>query len=308
MVFDLVTSWVVLGVGSLLPLGIGFWLQPRLTRELLRDLRVPRILHFVALGGLGMALHLRTFGSFESLPLGKLAVAGGLLVAALTYAAVFAIVTNNITDLEADRISNPDRPLVRGTVDKRSYLVAGIFALVWALVIAACTHVALLWGILGISAGYYVYSCPPLRLKRIPIVAKLVIGLNSWIVAVCGFALAGGNPLEFPWIWTVFILVPLSFAANFIDLKDTEGDRATGIATLPVLLGERRARHVIVAGTLATYLMGGILLGLPWVYPLNAGAAALHIFFLYRKPYDERWVFLIHVGAIFGLDIFLFWT
>lgn len=309
-------GWILGGL--LLPPLMGLWLFPSLTRALLSDLRVPRILHFAALGGLGMALRLRETGISAETNWAELTVQLVAMIVVLAYAAVFAIVTNNLEDLEADRISNPDRPLVRGSVDKQAYLLAGIAAQVLALVFALlfpCLTSAdpgmepeLFLGILAISVGYYVYSCRPFRLKRVPIVAKLVIGFNSWVVAVCGYALAGGDWQQFPWIWSLFILLPLAFAANFIDLKDTEGDRATGVATLPVLLGEVRARHVIALATLATYVMGGVLLGVAWVYPLNAVAAIAHIYLLYRQPYDERGIFLVLLGSLLGLDIFLIWA
>ncbi len=160
-------------------------------------------------------------------------------------------------------------------------------------------------GILAVSVGYFVYSCRPMRLKRVPILSKLIIGFNFLSVAVCGYALAGGDWRAFPLDWLAFILVPFSLAANFIDLKDTEGDRAQGVATLPVLLGESLARHLIAAATVATYLMGALLLDIAWVYPLNFAGAALHVYLLYRRPYDERFVFLVLMGALFGLDGFL---
>ncbi len=53
--------------------------------------------------------------------------------------------------------------------------------------------------------------------------------MNGWMVTVCGYALAGGEWSTFPWIWSIFIFVPLSLAANFIDLKDIAGDKATGL-------------------------------------------------------------------------------
>lgn len=313
-------TWVTLIGGSLLPPLIGWWRYPLLTRELLRDLRLPRILHFVALGGLGMALTAKETGQGVAVLTLEWGLAMGWMVVALTYAAVFAIVTNNVEDVEADRISNPNRPLVQGTVDAVLYLRAGWFCLAWGILLAfgpmlsiPCTvtdctaPLALPACIVLISAGYYLYSCKPFRLKRLPFVAKLIIGINSWVVALCGYGLTGSPVMKFPWEWTVFILVPLSLAANFIDLKDVEGDRATGVATLPILFGVRRARGLIAAATLATYIMATALLARAWVYPLTAIAALTHVYLLYRKPYDERWIFLVYVGALFGLDLFLLW-
>ncbi len=295
------SPWLlVLGV---LPVGAGLLVQPRLTRALLADLRVARILHYAALGGLGMALglHDRRAELFTA----ETVVRFALLVITLAYAAVFAIVTNNLADVGADRISNPDRPLVRGTVAPRPYLAAGIAAEIVALALAAAADVRLSVGIVVISLGYAAYSCPPLRLKRVPVVAKLIIGLNSLVAAVCGFALCGGDWRAFPPVWAAYVLGPVALAANFVDLKDTAGDRADGVATLPVLLGERCARAFIAAASVSGYVMAGWLLGLAWVWPLNAVMAILHVRFLYRQPYDERFVFAIYVPSLFALDVLL---
>jgi 4-hydroxybenzoate polyprenyltransferase len=300
--------WSVLFLLALAFPVLCYLLWPSVTRVILSDLRLPRILHYVALAGLGAALWLREEerrgAIFQDTTLW---MRFGLLVVCLTYAAIFAIVTNNLEDLEADRISNRGRPLVQGRVDARRYLIAGIACELVALALAFAADARMGAGILAISAGYYVYSCRPLRLKRVPILSKLLIGFNSLCVAVCGYALAGADWRAFPMAWLLFIMLPLSLAANFVDLKDTAGDRVQGVATLPVLLGESLARHLIAAATFTTYLMGAILLGIAWVYPLNLLGAGLHIYFLYRKPYDERWVFLILVGAMFALDILLFW-
>lgn len=304
--------FLLLLTGIFLPVAIGMTVAPVLTRAMLGDLRVPRILHYVALGGIGWMLYLRQeLPATLPAPLPGLheALVFAVFVVSLSYAAVAAIVTNNLEDLGADRISNPHRPLAQGTVAPRPYLIAGICCQAIALVVAGVCDLHMFWGVLGISAGYFIYSCRPLRLKRIPILSKALIGLNSWLVAACGFALAGGDPTAFPMWWGIWIIGPMSLAANFVDLKDTEGDRATGVWTLPVLLGESYARHAIAIATLGSYGMAAWLLWPicpPWVLPLNAGAAVAHVVLLYRRPYDERWVFLVYVGALYGLIFLLF--
>lgn len=299
-----VTSGLLL-IGSLLTAAAGAVLRPRLTRELLGDLRFARILHYVALAVLGGALLLRQTGSSGRIAEPALQLQFALFAVALAYAAIFAIVTNNLEDLSADRISNPDRPLVRKAVTPTAYLGAGIACLLVSLILAWLADRQMFVGIVAVTAGYYVYSCRPFRWKRVPIFAKLLIGANGLAVAVCGFALAGGDWRAFPPVWALYLLVPMSLAANFVDLKDTDGDRHAGVATLPVLLGERSARHVIAVATVAAYGMAGWLLAIPWVYPLNALTAATHLYFLYRKPYEERWVFMIYVTALFSLDALL---
>jgi 4-hydroxybenzoate polyprenyltransferase len=293
---------LLLSAALLLPFLAGLG-SPRLTRAILGDLRLPRILYFVLLAALGMAFWVNGHG-IPPWPQARwlaLALDGAVLGLSLAYAAIFAIVTNNLEDQDADRISNPTRPLVSGRVAPRPYLWAGIACLAAALALSFAARLEIGCGILAISAGYWAYSCRPLRLKRVPFVGKFVIGLNSWFAALVGWCMIGGQLLAFPPVATLLLLVPMALAANFIDLKDVEGDRAQGVRTLPVLLGRARARHVIAIGTVLTYLLGGWLVGVAWVWPLNLLGLGLHLYFLYREPYHERWVFLILLGSLLGL-------
>jgi geranylgeranylglycerol-phosphate geranylgeranyltransferase len=281
-------------------------LFPPITREIVRDIRVLRILHYVVLALLGIALlgqkeNVEAFFISEETML-----VFPLFIVALAYAAVFAIVTNNIEDLEADRLTNPTRPLVLGTVNKRHYLMAGVFCLVYSLLLSLLVQKEMFYGILAISAGYYIYSCRPFRIKRIPIVSKLFIGANSLVVAVCGYVLAGGAVKEFPLAWAMFILLPLSLSANFVDLKDTEGDRKMGVKTLPVLFGEKNAKGFIAACTICTYLVAAILINILWFYPLVLFVSLLHCYLLYRKPYNEKPVFVVYITGLVGLELVLF--
>jgi 4-hydroxybenzoate polyprenyltransferase len=264
-----------------------------------------RILHYIALALFGFSLYFSNHDVGMYFSQADEWLIFPLFIIALIYAAVFAIITNNIADLETDKISNTKRPLVKGTVEHAAYLLAGIFCLAYALVLSLLVNSLMFYSILMISAGYYIYSCKPFRLKRIPFIAKLLIGFNSLVVAVCGFVLAGGRVIDFPVTWAIFIVLPLSLAANFIDLKDIAGDSKTGIKTLPVIFGERRAIHLISFFTICTYVMAAVLINLLWVYPMCGFMALVHIVLFYRKPYNEKPVFLIYISALFGLNIIL---
>lgn len=295
---------IVLIVSCGLPL-FAFWFNPVLTKEMLKDLRIPRILHYVALASIGMALSLKNFTNFGIFLQNEGLFSVLILIFSLVYAAIFAIVTNNIEDLPTDAITNPNRPLVLGKIHTKHYLWVGIFCQIWALVLAYSLSIFIFGGILAISLGYYLYSCSPFRLKRIPILAKMIIGFNSFAVAWSGWVLVGGAAKQFPIKWMLFILIPLSLAANFVDLKDTEGDKWMNVKTLPVLLGQEKATHLIAVFTLMSYVIAGILLANLWLFIPNLFMAFLHIYFLYQKPYNEKPVFLIYVSSLYGLAVFL---
>lgn len=302
----MLTHIILLSISIVFPL-LFLALSPALTKEILRDLRLIRILHYVALAALGFALYFKDHELSLLFFPGKILVFP-LFIIALIYAAVFAIVTNNIADIETDKISNPKRPLVLGTVQLQPYRLAGICSLIFSLLLSLAVQAVMFYGIFIISAGYYIYSCRPFRLKRIPVIAKLIIGVNSLVVAVCGFMLAGGELNNFPLVWAVFIILPLSLAANFVDLKDTAGDGISGIRTLPVILGQKKAINLICFFTICTYAMAAIIVNLSWVYPLCGVMAVLHIVLLYRKPYNEKPIFLVYISALFGLNIILLFS
>ncbi|MBL7912564.1 MAG: UbiA prenyltransferase family protein [Bacteroidia bacterium] len=288
----------------ILPL-LFFILQKNLLYVIVNDIRLGRILHYVALMVFGASLFYKTSYAYDKISLDTLLLFF-LFTVTLVYAAVFAIVTNNIEDIDADKITNPHRPLVKNIVQQQPYFLAGVTCLVVALLTAILVDVVLFTSILLISVGYYIYSCRPFRLKRIPFLSKFIIGLNSLIVAMGAFCLAGGTLTDFPLLWLIFILFPLSLSANFVDLKDIEGDRQTGIKTLPVFFGEKRALIIISVSTFITYIFAAVILNIFWVYPLVILSALLHIWFLFKKPYKEAPVFFVFLSGIFGLSVLLY--
>jgi 4-hydroxybenzoate polyprenyltransferase len=60
--------------------------------------------------------------------------------------------------------------------------------------------------VLGISIIYFIYSCKPFKFKRFVLFAKLLIGINSFISAICGFVIAGGAWNEFPILWRISLI------------------------------------------------------------------------------------------------------
>jgi len=175
-----------------------------------------------------------------------------LLVFSLVYAAVFAIVTNNLEDLPTDRITNLNRPLVSGKVKPKQYLWAGIFCQVWLY----CWLFICLSGYFGVILLHFFgmifsYSCRPFQpQKNSSPSLKLIIGFNSLSGRTLWMdALRWRIVIFFPLEWIFFILIPLSLAANFVDLKDTEGDKLMNVRTLPVVLGQEKARHLIAGFT-----------------------------------------------------------
>jgi geranylgeranylglycerol-phosphate geranylgeranyltransferase len=156
----------------------------------------------------------------------------------------FGYVTNDLRDVEADRVNKPDRPLPSGRVSRPAactaaailaVLVVGLASTVDGLaVLAACFTLALL-------VAYNV------RLK-----STVLLG-NGLIAALSGAALGvGGYTVGDPWAlfsqgtgWPG-VLVALFILAREVlkTIEDVAGDRSIGVRTVATAWGPGRAGQV----------------------------------------------------------------
>ncbi len=138
-----------------------------------------------------------------------------------------------------------------------SLLALAVAAALSTLVLAA-TALALLSG--------WAYSAPPLRLKANGIAGVLVTGISyeglAWLTGalVAGGAAALARPLMLP----IALLYSLGAAGIMVlnDFKAVEGDRQSGIRSLPAMLG------ISASARLACWMMAlpqlGVIALLAW--------------------------------------------
>ncbi|MEW6751596.1 MAG: geranylgeranylglycerol-phosphate geranylgeranyltransferase [Candidatus Latescibacterota bacterium] len=225
----------------------------------------PQALAFVALArpvnclvtALSVAVGALTAGT--ALPPGRalLAALSALLVAAAGNA------LNDVQDLAADRINRPHRPLPSGRLGRRAALwgAAGLAAAGWALAAwVSPAHLLLACTVTGLLALY------DLRLKSTVLWGNVVVGL----AAACAFpygALAAGG-LGRSWIPAGFAFLFHLGREIIKDLEDQAGDRASGLVTLPLRCGERRAAR-LATGVYALLLVFTLLPWLAGIYGLG---------------------------------------
>ncbi len=206
--------------------------------------------------------------SWQTLTAGVLLA--GPLVCATSQAA------NDWFDRHVDAINEPQRPIPSGRLPGRMGLYV---AITWTLLSLAVATVLGTWGFAAAVVGLalaWAYSAPPLRLKR-----------NGWYgnaaCAACyeglpwftGAALMVG---ALPDARTIAAAVLYSIGAHGImtlnDFKSIEGDRLTGIDSLPVQLGTDAAARTACIFMLVPQLLVIALL-LAWSQPLHAAAVAV---------------------------------
>ena len=215
----------------------------------------------------------------SGLPLAErwpLIVVGILLAGPLVCATSQAV--NDWFDREVDAINEPHRPIPSGRMPGRwgLYIAVG-----WSL-LSLLVAVALgTWGFVAAALGLvlaWLYSAPPVRLKR-----------NGWwgnaACAVCyeGLAWATGAAVmafgTMPHARSLALAALYSIGAHGImtlnDFKSIEGDRRTGIGSLPVRLGVDGAARAACWIMLVPQIVVVALL-LSWQCPWHAaGVGAL---------------------------------
>ena len=183
---------------------------------------------------------------------------------------------NDWCDRHVDAINEPNRPIPSGRVPGRWGLWVALVMTGASLALAAALGP---WGFLATTAAVaaaWAYSAEPVRLKRSGWWGPGVVGLSyetlPWLTGAA--VLAGAAPR--PEVAGLAVLYGLGAHGimTLNDFKALEGDRATGVASLPATLGpERAARLACVVMAAPQVVVMGLLIA--WERPLHGLAVAL---------------------------------
>lgn len=271
--------------------------RPAAFRAVVRNARFTRIIHYLLALAVGVLLATYAFGS-AALP-ASLGDALGLLSLALGFvcAWLFAVAENDEVDTPIDAISNADRPLVEGSIAPEEWRMQKHLYLFGAVAFGLLAGWFPFLCILVFTVLYHLYSCPPLRLKRVPVLSSLIVALNALVAVMAGYFLSTRADTlgAFPAFEALGVFLFVLFAENIKNVKDIEGDRAEGIRTLPALLGSVWGPRFAGAGAALSAFVLPVFFGLSNETLLLAGAAAaLSYFLVTRKPFKELPVFLLY--------------
>ncbi len=202
-------------------------------------------------------------------------VAGGILLAGPLVCGTSQAV-NDWFDRHVDAINEPDRPIPSGRIAGRWGLYIALTgtaisaAVAWLLGIwvfaAALVGLALAWG----------YSAPPFRFKTSGWTGPAVVGLTyeglSWFTGAT--VMLGALPSNA----VLIVLVLYSLGAHGImtlnDFKAVEGDRETGLKSLPVTMGVDAAAKLACAVMAMAQIAVAALL-LVWGHTISAALVAI---------------------------------
>ena len=153
---------------------------------------------------------------------------------------------NDWFDRHVDAINEPNRPIPSGRIPGdwglRIAMIWSAAGVIWAAYLGPWVLIA---AILGVALSW-AYSAPPVRLKRSGVWGPLSVGVSyeglAWFTGAAVMAQALPDP------YTITLAVLYSLGAYGImvlnDFKAIEGDRKTGLKSLPAVLGPRKAAWI----------------------------------------------------------------
>ncbi len=197
-------------------------------------------------------------------------VAGGVLLAGPLVCGTSQAV-NDWFDRHVDAINEPDRPIPSGRIPGRWGLyIAIIMSLISAGIGWLLGPIVFVASLVGLAFAW-AYSAPPFRFKASGMLGPLVCGLTyeglSWFTGAT--VMLGALPAK----EVIFVLFFYSLGAHGImvlnDFKAVEGDRQTGLTSLPVTMGVGAAARFACTTMAANQIVVIALLGL-WGFGWSA--------------------------------------
>jgi 1,4-dihydroxy-2-naphthoate polyprenyltransferase len=215
---------------------------------------------------------------------GEVSVSWGLLALAIVGLVVAHAANNMINDyfdleggVDTDdyvRALYAPHPILSGWVTKRqlatAILIANVIDLAILLVLMSQRGPAVAAFALGGLFVSVFYVAPPIRLKHIGLGEPGVFIVWGPLMVVGTFFVATGTAPLWAWVASLpyAILVTSVLFGKHID--KIEADTKKGVRTMPVLLGEARARRVAQGLMVAYYpiIVGAVLVGWigPWLF------------------------------------------
>lgn len=260
-------------------------------KAILKNSRIERVVHYLCMVLLGF------FAAYVLFPAVTLNWNDWLSLIILCFSFyfswIFAVCVNDIADEDIDAISNTGRPLIVRSLSKEDMKQAAALFLVASLISAYLAGYTAFFFLLAFTALYYIYSAPPTRFKIIPFFSSFLIGLCCLTAVLAGFFML--SPVKsvssFPSQFAVAVVVIFFFGSHVRDMKDIEGDKAAGITTVPVLLGDVLGPKIVGIFSGLAFLLVPIFTGLYILFIPAIFAAMASYYFINKKPYKEKLIF-----------------
>jgi len=171
-----------------------------------------------------------------------------------------SLMLNNYYDRAIDDVNKKCNPLNEPGASRPEYLSTFFFLSAASVAISLSISFPVFLTAMSIHASSWIYSCPPLRIKRFFPFNTLLIAFSTCLALVLGYFVPGGIFSKLPFTAIIIFTGLLFLSFNVKDVNDCEGDKKYSVQTLMTLLGPEKGRPATAALAYSAYLLVPLLL------------------------------------------------
>jgi len=146
---------------------------------------------------------------------------------------------NDYCDVESDKINKPKRPIPSGKINKRSALTFSLFLFIIGTGLSLLVNWVSFLIALVVSLILILYA---MKLRDFPLLANTTIGFLTALAFIYGGVAVG--KISGAIIPAVFAFLFTSAREIVKDIQDYQGDRATGMLSLAIKWGNKKAAYI----------------------------------------------------------------
>lgn len=215
-------------------------------------------------------------------------------------------VLNDIVDRNIDKINKPKTHIIDNTISLKNAVI--IFALLTLIIIALSVYISIYifseWAYISLSV-YILSLLYDFYFKRSPLMGNVLMALLTSFIPLILFFFAK-DCIETLNVEKIVVLIYLYAALPFLiiiprelslDISDIEGDKANGCKTLPIVIGVKKSKLIVIA-----FLLLIILLSIPLAFKYHYLTVSLTIIdvllliYIYRFRTTETRTDYIKIG------------
>ncbi|MFH1376409.1 MAG: UbiA family prenyltransferase [Candidatus Woesearchaeota archaeon] len=283
-----------------------FKINKKICLILLKNIRLFRTIHYSLLTLLGISLAIfYKNGNIMDLNILKII----FLLLSMIFAWLFAVGLNDLFDVKIDKISNKNRPLISGIINKETYKIYILLFFILSVLFAAFVNYYSTNLIIYFMIAYsFIYSAPPFRFRKYFLIPNVLIGLCSLLAVLFGASLILGEntfsiiPSEI--ILLIFFIFTIS--STLKDIKDYYGDKFNSIKTIPTIFGLNNGKRIIGILLAASFILVPIFYPIKYLIFVSIPFAVLAYLFVIKK--NEKWIFILEFIFMVILIILLIFS
>jgi 4-hydroxybenzoate polyprenyltransferase len=265
------------------------------------DSRPSRFIYYSVIFGCGFFLGIIKSGALSGISLWVNFLSGLFLINVLFLSST---ILNNVYDKDIDRYNKKPNPLI-GTISKKDYMKIYYICFFSSLLVSLSLNITSFFITLIILVTAFIYSCPPLRVKRFFPFNIILIGFSSVLALFLGFASSNEFKIiyDFPYRLGIAMLIVLSLAFNVKDINDYKGDKKYKIKTIMTLFGYKKGKIITALLAFSGYVLLPVLLDFKVMlfYSFIFGALTFIIIIKSKNVVNESVVF-----SVFFIYLFIF--